>query len=118
MRLEFGMRRLLPTALVFVTLSALPVRAQSVEEFYKGKTINLAIGFSVGGGYDLYARHLARHMGKHIPATRPSCRRTWLGPAACARRISSTRRRRRTAPRSAPSPAPPASIRSWKAARP
>ena len=42
-------------------------QAQSVEEFYKGKTINLAIGFSVGGGYDLYARHLARHMGKHIP---------------------------------------------------
>src|SRR5437660_12421622 len=67
MRLEFGMRRLLPTALVFVTLSALPVRAQSVAEFYKGKSINLAIGFSAGGGYDLYARHLARHIGKHIP---------------------------------------------------
>jgi tripartite-type tricarboxylate transporter receptor subunit TctC len=59
--------RVLLAALAFVALSALPVRAQSVEEFYKGKTINLAIGFSVGGGYDLYARHLARHMGKHIP---------------------------------------------------
>src|SRR4051812_13785572 len=67
MRLEFGMRRLLPATLAFFALSALPARAQSVEEFYKGKTINLAIGFSVGGGYDLYARHLARHMGKHIP---------------------------------------------------
>ena len=33
--------------------------AQSVEDFYKGKSINLLIGFSVGGGYDLYARHLA-----------------------------------------------------------
>jgi tripartite-type tricarboxylate transporter receptor subunit TctC len=42
-------------------------RAQTVEEFYKGKTVNLLIGFSVGGGYDLYARHLARHLGKHIP---------------------------------------------------
>jgi tripartite-type tricarboxylate transporter receptor subunit TctC len=42
-------------------------QAQSVEEFYKGKSINLAIGFSAGGGYDLYARHLARYMGKHIP---------------------------------------------------
>ena len=41
--------------------------AQSVEDFYKGKSINLLIGFSVGGGYDLYARHLARHIGKHIP---------------------------------------------------
>src|SRR4051812_26958029 len=59
--------RLLPTALALVVLSALPVRAQSVEEFYKGKSINLLIGFSVGGGYDLYARHLARHMSKHIP---------------------------------------------------
>src|SRR3954454_4802613 len=61
------MRRLLPVALALVTLSALPARAQTVEEFYRGKTINLAIGFSVGGGYDLYARHLARHMGRHIP---------------------------------------------------
>src|SRR3954453_9088166 len=61
------MRRLLPVALALVTLSALPARAQTVEEFYRGKTINLLIGFSVGGGYDLYARHLARHMGKHIP---------------------------------------------------
>src|SRR3954470_23219724 len=59
--------RLLPAALALVVLSALPVRAQSVEEFYKGKSINLTIGFSVGGGYDLYARHLARHIGKHIP---------------------------------------------------
>ena len=44
-----------------------PAQAQSVEEFYKGKSITLAIGFTPGGGYDLYARHLARHMGKHIP---------------------------------------------------
>jgi tripartite-type tricarboxylate transporter receptor subunit TctC len=61
------MRRLLPAALTALVFSGLPARAQSVEEFYKGKTINLTIGFSVGGGYDLYARHLARFMGKHIP---------------------------------------------------
>ena len=48
-------------------VDATTTHAQCVEEFYKGKTINLAIGFSVGGGYDLYARHLARHIGKHIP---------------------------------------------------
>jgi tripartite-type tricarboxylate transporter receptor subunit TctC len=41
--------------------------AQSVEEFYKGKTVEVRIGFSVGGGYDTYARLLATHMGKHIP---------------------------------------------------
>jgi tripartite-type tricarboxylate transporter receptor subunit TctC len=41
--------------------------AQSVADFYRGKTVELYIGYSVGGAYDLYARHLARHMGKHIP---------------------------------------------------
>ena len=46
---------------------AVPALAQSVQEFYKGKSVSLVIGFSVGGGYDLYGRHLARHIGKHIP---------------------------------------------------
>src|SRR5882672_4789107 len=32
-----------------------------------GKPIELYIGYSVGGGYDVYARLLARHLGKHIP---------------------------------------------------
>ena len=41
--------------------------AQSVEEFYSGKTIDLYVGFSAGGGYDVYARLLARHIGRHIP---------------------------------------------------
>jgi len=41
--------------------------AQGVADFYKGKSINLAISFPPGGGYDLYARILGRHMGKHIP---------------------------------------------------
>jgi tripartite-type tricarboxylate transporter receptor subunit TctC len=61
------MRRLLPATFAVIVLSTLSVRAQSVEEFYRGKTVNVVIGFSVGGGYDLYARHLARHIGKHIP---------------------------------------------------
>ena len=41
--------------------------AQSVEEFYKGRQINLIIGGGAGGGYDVYYRALARHMGRHIP---------------------------------------------------
>jgi tripartite-type tricarboxylate transporter receptor subunit TctC len=44
-----------------------PALAAGVEDFYKGKTISLVIGYSVGGGYDLYGRLLARHMGKYIP---------------------------------------------------
>jgi tripartite-type tricarboxylate transporter receptor subunit TctC len=46
---------------------AATARAQSPAEFYKGKTVELYIGYTVGGGYDVYARLLARHMGKHIP---------------------------------------------------
>jgi tripartite-type tricarboxylate transporter receptor subunit TctC len=40
---------------------------QSVEDFYKGKTISMVIGYSPGGGYDTYARLVARYMGEHIP---------------------------------------------------
>ena len=40
---------------------------QSVADFYKGKNIDLYIGFTQGGGYDLYARLTAKHMEKHIP---------------------------------------------------
>src|SRR5690242_15012402 len=38
-----------------------------VGGFYKGKTINVIVGFSAGGGYDAYARALARTFGSHIP---------------------------------------------------
>jgi tripartite-type tricarboxylate transporter receptor subunit TctC len=42
-------------------------QAQSPADFYKGKNVDLYVGYSVGGGYDLYARVLARHIGAHIP---------------------------------------------------
>src|SRR5262249_6576121 len=41
--------------------------AQSPADFYKGKPIDLYIGYSAGGGYDVYARALARHMTRLIP---------------------------------------------------
>ena len=46
---------------------AAPARAQSVEEFYRGRTVTILVGFTAGGGYDLYARLLGRHIGRHIP---------------------------------------------------
>jgi tripartite-type tricarboxylate transporter receptor subunit TctC len=52
------------TVMLFSTPGA---RAQSVAEFYKGKSVDLDIGYSVGGGYDLYARLVARRLGEHIP---------------------------------------------------
>jgi tripartite-type tricarboxylate transporter receptor subunit TctC len=44
-----------------------PATAQDVASFYKGKTIRIIVGFTPGGGYDIYARALARHYGRHIP---------------------------------------------------
>jgi tripartite-type tricarboxylate transporter receptor subunit TctC len=38
----------------------------SPEPYFKDKTIRIIVGFSAGGGYDVYARAIARHMGKHI----------------------------------------------------
>lgn len=42
-------------------------QASAQTPFYQGKTITIVVGSSTGGGYDLWARVLARHLGKHIP---------------------------------------------------
>ena len=60
------MKKILSATCVFVALST-PALAQAPADFYKGKTIDMVIGFSVGGGYDVYARTVARFMGEHIP---------------------------------------------------
>jgi tripartite-type tricarboxylate transporter receptor subunit TctC len=60
------MRRTLFLGFLLVAASV-PAQAQSVAEFYRGKTVTLTVGYSAGGGYDTYARILARHMGKHLP---------------------------------------------------
>ncbi len=50
------------------TLSlAAPVSAQDIADFYKGKQINIIVGYSPGGGYDAYARLVARHFGNKMP---------------------------------------------------
>ena len=50
-----------------IGLSAGIGAAQAQTEFFKDKTVNLYVGYSPGGGYDVYARILARFMGSHIP---------------------------------------------------
>ena len=52
---------------LLLSAASLPAWADDVAAFYGGKTVTLAIGYSAGGGYDLYARLLARYMGKYIP---------------------------------------------------
>jgi tripartite-type tricarboxylate transporter receptor subunit TctC len=42
-------------------------QAQSPDRFFAGKTINIYCGYNPGGSYDLYARMIARYLGKHIP---------------------------------------------------
>lgn len=54
-------------AIATVTMLAAPSYAQSAEQAFRGKTVNIYIGFAPGGGYDFYGRLVARHLGKHIP---------------------------------------------------
>jgi tripartite-type tricarboxylate transporter receptor subunit TctC len=63
-------RRSIPAAAFAITgiiIFVAVARAQSAAEFYRGKSIELDIGYSVGGGYDLYARLIARRLGQHVP---------------------------------------------------
>ncbi len=48
-------------------LAALPAAAQDLTSVYKGQQIKLIISSATGGGYDAYARTIARHMGSHMP---------------------------------------------------
>src|SRR5260221_1098209 len=54
-------------AIVILVGMIAPALGQAQGEFTRGKLVELYIGYSVGGGYDVYARLLARHMGRHLP---------------------------------------------------
>ncbi|HEY7316693.1 MAG TPA: hypothetical protein VIE89_03895 [Candidatus Binatia bacterium] len=53
--------------LLFVFISVSLVSGASVEDFYKGKTIQFIVGGSAGGGYDTYTRLIARHFAQYVP---------------------------------------------------
>ena len=57
---------LVRAAVILALCSISLAHAQSPADFYKGKTIDLYIGYSAGGGYDVYARALARHMTRFV----------------------------------------------------
>lgn len=51
--------------LMFVLVDAQP--SVHGQDFYKDKTLTIVVGYSPGGSFDLYARVLARHIGRHLP---------------------------------------------------
>ena len=59
-----------------LAVAGLPdARAQdSVPQFYKGRQVTIVVGSPPGGGFDIYARLLGRHIGKYIPGN-PECDR-------------------------------------------
>lgn len=59
--------RLAVTGCAISALAGTACAQDAVEQFYRGKAISIYIGSSAGGGYDTYARAVARHMGKYIP---------------------------------------------------
>ena len=55
-----------PVAVLFLAANLIPASASAQDAFYKGKTVRIIVGASAGGGYDTYARTIARHIGKHV----------------------------------------------------
>jgi tripartite-type tricarboxylate transporter receptor subunit TctC len=55
------------SAALLISIPLGPAAAQSVANFYSGKTVSVLIGFTAGGGYDLYGRTVARYLGRYIP---------------------------------------------------
>jgi tripartite-type tricarboxylate transporter receptor subunit TctC len=65
---EALMRRLVLLLAIVASPTVCPALAQdAVEQFYKSRQVTVIVGSSPGGGYDIYARLLARHIGKYIP---------------------------------------------------
>ena len=52
---------------VALVCAAAPAHAQGQKPSFEGKTIRIVVGFGPGGGYDSYARMVARHIGAHLP---------------------------------------------------
>jgi tripartite-type tricarboxylate transporter receptor subunit TctC len=58
------------TVLISLALIAVPHAVDAAvadQDFYRGRSIRIIVGFAAGGGFDAYARAIARHMGRHIP---------------------------------------------------
>src|SRR5436853_6345702 len=80
MRTPCPLQHLLCALAVLALAPQTPAQAQqSVADFYRGKTINLHVGFPPGGGYDLYARVVAPYFSRHIPGNPSIVVKSMLG---------------------------------------
>src|SRR6188768_4597285 len=50
-----------------IVLSVVPAQAEPIEDFYRGKTLRMLIGYGPGGGYDIYGRLVAEFLPRHLP---------------------------------------------------
>jgi tripartite-type tricarboxylate transporter receptor subunit TctC len=58
---------LLALSTTFIVLASLGGQPAEAQSFFEGKTVRVIVGLAPGGGFDTYARVIARHMGKHVP---------------------------------------------------
>lgn len=61
------MRNIIKLLLAVTFVCTLAISSTHGQEFYKNKTARIVVGFSPGGGMDIYARAIARHLGRNIP---------------------------------------------------
>jgi tripartite-type tricarboxylate transporter receptor subunit TctC len=87
--------------LLLASGAMLPALAQA-QDFYKGKTLTIVVGFTPGGGFDINARLLARHIGRHIPGNPTVVVQNLPGAAG----LNSVRYLDAPRPRTAPSSTP------------
>ena len=73
------MRAGLALSLIALVLPLAGAHADPLADFYRGRNVTLIIGYSAGGGYDTYARVVARHLGRHIPGMQLECLRPKKG---------------------------------------
>src|SRR4029077_8508945 len=78
MRTRVALRHI-ACAFLAVLVAQAPALADPVADFYRGKTINLFVGFPPGGGYDLYSRVFAPYFSRHIPGNPAIVLKTMLG---------------------------------------
>ena|GEM_PF-2787861 len=67
MKEKYEANRSISLSVLFLLLAITNTTALAHSGFYEGKTVRIIVGLAPGGGYDVYVRTSARHLGKHIP---------------------------------------------------